>query len=249
MTNTPTTAQGAVEPNDLDGLEDPVARDRYEALQPLMSLMTGDEKHSFSATSTLDVLRVLYDRVLRVTPETADLPERDRFLLSKGHGPMAYYAVLAAKGFIPPSMLRTFAQYDSPLGMHPDRNLVPGVEIASGSLGHGLPLAVGLGLGMRARQLEDARVFALVGDAEFDEGSNQEAVVLAAREALDALTVVVVDNDSSSREWPGGIAARFEVEGWSAVTVNGRDHEEIEAALTLEHDGRPHAVIARVEAK
>ncbi len=225
------------------------ALDRYENLAGLMSLMTGDEKHSFAATSTLDVLWVLYDRVLRVTPEAVDLPERDRFLLSKGHGPMAYYAVLAAKGFVAPSVLETFGQYDSPLGMHPDRNLVPGVEIASGSLGHGLPLGVGLAMGLRARRLGEPRVFCLVGDAESDEGSNQEAIVLAGRESLEAVTAIVVDNQSSSRGWPGGLAARFEVEGWSAVTVDGRDHEEIESALTLEHAGRPHAVVARVEPK
>lgn len=228
---------------------DMTALDRYENLAGLMSLMTGDEKHSFAATSTLDVLWVLYDRVLRVTPEAVDLPERDRFLLSKGHGPMAYYAVLAAKGFVAPSVLETFGQYDSPLGMHPDRNLVPGVEIASGSLGHGLPLGVGLAMGLRARRLGEPRVFCLVGDAESDEGSNQEAIVLAGRESLEAVTAIVVDNQSSSRGWPGGLAARFEVEGWSAVTVDGRDHEEIESALTLEHAGRPHAVVARVEPK
>ena len=170
-------------------------------------------------------------------------------MLSKGHGPMAYYAVLAAKGFVAPSVLETFGQYDSPLGMHPDRNLVPGVEIASGSLGHGLPLGVGLAMGLRARGIEEPRVFCLVGDAEFDEGSNQEAIVLAGRESLEAVTAIVVDNQSSSRGWPGGLAARFEVEGWSAVTVDGRDHEEIESALTLEHPGRPHAVVARVEPK
>jgi len=223
--------------------------DSYEHLPGLMSLMTGDEKHSFAATSTLDVLWVLYDRVLRVGPETADLEERDRFLLSKGHGPMAYYAVLAAKGFIPPSVLETFGRYDSPLGMHPDRNLVTGVEIASGSLGHGLPLAIGMALALRARVVSNARLFCLLGDAEFDEGSNHEAISVAARESLDALAAVVIDNQSSSRGWPGGVAARFEVEGWSVATVDGRDHDEIESALVLEHPGRPHAVVARVEPK
>ncbi len=99
----------------------------YERLPRLIALMTGDEKHATSADSTLDVLWVLYDRVLNVTPATADDPDRDRFLLSKGHGPMAYYAVLAAKGFIPIETLATFGLYDSPLGHHPDRMLLPGV--------------------------------------------------------------------------------------------------------------------------
>ena len=113
----------------------------YADLTGLMSLMTGDEKHGPAATSTLDVLWVLYDRVLRVGPDTTEAPDRDRFLLSKGHGPMAYYAVLAAKGFIPVEWLTSFGTFDSPLGYHPDRTLVPGVEIGSGSLGHGLPVA------------------------------------------------------------------------------------------------------------
>src|SRR5881398_2458155 len=118
-------------------------------LPDLMTLMTGDEKHGPSATSTLDVLWVLYDRVLRVDPRRPDDPDRDRFLLSKGHGPMAYYAVLAAKGFIGVDALRTFGRYDSVLGHHPDRNLVAGIEISSGSLGHGLGIAVGMALGLR----------------------------------------------------------------------------------------------------
>src|SRR6185437_5019319 len=101
---------------------------RYEDLRELMTQMNGDEKHTSSATSTLDVLWVLYDRILRVTPSMMDDPHRDRFLLSKGHGPMAYYAMLAAKGFIPTGWLNTFGQLTSPLGHHPDRLLVPGVE-------------------------------------------------------------------------------------------------------------------------
>ena len=98
----------------------------------LLTRLTGDEKHAPSAHSTLDVLWVLYDRVLRVTPATVDDPDRDRFLLSKGHGPAAYYAVLAAKGFIPEDWLDDMASWDSPLGHHPDRLRVPGVEISSG---------------------------------------------------------------------------------------------------------------------
>src|SRR4051812_27799447 len=115
----------------------------YADLPRLMGLMTGDEKHGPAATSTLDALWVLYDRVLRVRPDGTDDPGRDRFLLSKGHGPMAYYAVLAAKGFLPVEWLPGFGSYDSPLGHHPDRVLVPGAEIGSGSLGHGLPIGVG----------------------------------------------------------------------------------------------------------
>src|SRR6266704_2380115 len=112
----------------------------FDDLPELMTRLTGDEKHDWSALSTLDVLWVLYDRVLE---------DDDRFLLSKGHGPTAYYAVLAAKGIIPLELLDGFGAFDSPLGHHPDRKLVPGVEISSGSLGHGLAIAVGRALGGR----------------------------------------------------------------------------------------------------
>ena len=206
----------------------------YEDLPRLMRLMTGDEKHGPAATSTLDVLWVLYDRVLRVRPEHPDDPARDRFLLSKGHGPMAYYAVLAAKGFVPVDWLPGFGSYDSPLGHHPDRVLVPGAEIGSGSLGHGLPIGVGQALGLRAQGLDDPRVWVLIGDAELDEGSNHEAIA---------------DYASASHARPGGIAARFEAAGWSAVTVDGRDHKALHAAFTAPHPGRPHVVVAQVEPK
>jgi transketolase len=223
--------------------------DRYADLEPLMALMTGDEKHGPAATSTLDVLWVLYDRVLDVDPRDPDAPWRDRFLLSKGHGPIAYYAVLAAKGFIDRGVLAGFAGFDSPLGHHPDRTLIPGVEISSGSLGHGLGLGVGLALGLRAQDLNRPRVFVLVGDAELDEGSNHEAIAFAGATGLDNLHAVVIDNASSSLGWSGGVGTRFEREGWSTLTVDGRDHDALEAAFTAPHAGRTHAVVAAVERK
>ncbi|MYZ38832.1 transketolase [Streptomyces sp. SID4917] len=221
----------------------------YQDLTRLLSLMTGDEKHGPAATSTLDALWVLHDRVLRVSPETVDAPERDRFLLSKGHGPMAYYAVLAAKGFLAEELLPGFGSYDSPLGHHPDRTLLPGVEIGSGSLGHGLPLAVGSALGLRAQGLTEPRVWVLIGDAELDEGSNHEAIAYAGPAGLGQLHTLVIDNASASHGRPGGIVSRFEAAGWSAETVDGRDHEAMYAAFTAPHPGRPRAVVARVEPK
>lgn len=221
----------------------------YRDLPALMTRMTGDEKHGTSATSTLDVLWVLYDQVLRVSPDTVDDPARDRFLLSKGHGPMAYYAVLAAKGFVPVEWLDGFGGIGSRLGYHPDRMLVPGVEISSGSLGHGLPLGVGVALGLRAQGFLDSRVYVLVGDAELDEGSNHEAITYAGATGLASLTVAVVDNQSATHGWPGGIGARFAANGWSTATVDGRDHRALRDALTTPLPGRPHAVVAVVEPK
>jgi transketolase len=234
----------------------------FADLPDLMTLMTGDEKHDHAAESTLDVLWVLYDQVLRVSPETADDDDRDRFLLSKGHGPMAYYAVLAAKGFIDPAELRAYGSFSSRLGHHPDRMLITGVEISSGSLGHGLPIGVGVALGLRARgqapadsqaragsqpSADSARVFVLVGDGELDEGSNHEAIAFAGAVGLDRLTVIVVDNSSSAHGWPGGVETRFSREGWSAARVNGRDHAALAAALTVPHPGTPHVVVAVIE--
>ncbi|ORT56580.1 hypothetical protein [Streptomyces sp. CB03238] len=225
------------------------ARADVGELNRLMALMTGDEKHGPAATSTLDALWVLYDRVLRVSPGSVDAPGRDRFLLSKGHGPMAYYAVLAAKGFFAEELLPGFGSYDSPLGHHPDRLLVPGAEIGSGSLGHGLPLVVGSVLGLRAQGLTDPRVWVLIGDAELDEGSNHEAIAYAGPAGLEQLHTLVIDNASATFGRPGGIASRFEVAGWSAETVDGRDHEALYAAFTRPHPGRPRVVVARVESK
>ena len=200
----------------------------YDELPALLTILTGDEKHAPSAYSTLDVLWVLYDRVLQVDPSRVDDPGRDRFVLSKGHGCAGYYAVLAAKGFIPVE------------------TLAPGVEISSGSLGHGLPIAVGMTLALDARAQEGARVVCLIGDGELDEGSNFEAIQLAGRLALGRLTVVAVDNDSATFGWPGGIERRFALEGWSAVRADGRDHDALEHAFGAASGVQPHCVVAEI---
>jgi transketolase len=203
----------------------------YDDLPELLGRLTGDEKHDWSSLSTLDVLWVLYDRVLG---------EGDRFILSKGHGPAAYYAVLAAKGLVPLDALDGFGSFDSRLGYHPDRMRAPGVEFSSGSLGHGLGVATGVALAGR-------RVWCLVGDGELDEGSNWEAVQYAGRVGLGSLTAVVIDNDSAALGWPEGIERRFMLEGWIALRVDGRDHEALEAALRPDLDGRrPRCIVAEV---
>jgi transketolase len=206
----------------------------YDDLPALLTRLTGDEKHDHSSFSTLDVLWVLYDRVLG---------EDDRFLLSKGHGPAAFYAVLAAKGIVPMDELDDFGSFDSPLGYHPDRVLAPGVELSSGSLGHGLGVATGVALTGR-------RVWCLLGDGELDEGSNWEAVQYAGRVGLSSLTAVVVDNASAWHGWPEGIERRFMLEGWAALRVDGRDHEQLEAALQPDPDAtRPRCVVAEVKTR
>ncbi len=224
----------------------PGRSDAVALLTPLLRRLTGDEKHEASGHSTLDVIWVMYDRVLRIDPARPDAPDRDRFLVSKGHGPHAYYAVLAAKGFFPVDWLDDLAGPDSRLGHHPDRTLVTGVEISSGSLGHGLCLGVGTALGLRARGLTRPDVYVLLGDGELDEGSNHEAIAYAGATGLDNRTAVVVDNRSATHGWPGGITTRCIAHGWTATTVDARDHDAVEAAVRWRFDGRPHVVVAEV---
>ena len=132
-----------------------------DEVRRLMAHATGDEKHDESSTSTLDALAVLYDSVLRVDPADPSWPDRDRFILSKGHGPMAYYAILAHLGFFPRSVARRLHDWGGKLGSHPDRALVPGVEASTGSLGHGLPMSIGVALALRAAGRTEPRVVVL----------------------------------------------------------------------------------------
>ena len=176
-------------------------------IRQLMNMTRGDEKHGSSTNSTLDVLWVLYDRILRYDPHNPRSEDRDRFVLSKGHGCVAYYAILADKGFFPPSMLPTFMKWDSILGTHPDRSQVPGVEASTGSLGHGFPMAVGMAMALRIKQ-NPARMFVLIGDGECNEGTIWEAALLAGNQHLSRLTCILVNNHSSSQDL-GDPAAKF----------------------------------------
>ena len=221
----------------------------YDGLPGLIALMTGDDKHDQASHSTLDVLWVLYDRVLRVTPQTITDDARDRFLLSKGHGPMAYYAVLAAKGFVDPGELPGSGRLAGFLACTRTTCWFPGPRYPAAPSGTGCRWRSASRWGCGPAGQTRARVFVLAGDGELDEGSNHEAMAVAARLRLDALHVVVVDNASSTYGWPGGVQARFAVEGWSVLQASGRDHDALEAALTAPHPGRPHLVTAVVEPK
>lgn len=215
-----------------------------EQLKNLMNLATGDEKHEPSAYSTLNVLSVLYDRVLNYDAANPQSENRDRFILSKGHGPLVLYAILAQKGFFPPSELNKFLTWDGILGGHPDRRRVPGIEASTGSLGHGLPMAIGVALGLRAKKI-NRRVYVLIGDGEANEGSIWEAALLAGDIALSNLTTILIDNRSSSRDL-ADIPAKFETFGWDARIVDGRDEAAIEEALVSPAADRPSLVVAEV---
>lgn len=213
-------------------------------IQSLITLATGDEKHDASAFSTLDILWVLYDQILHFDPANPKSPDRDRFILSKGHGPLALYAILADKGFFPTQALTTFAKAGSFLGTHPDRLLVPGVELSTGSLGHGLPVAVGVALALQAKK-SSRQVYVLIGDGESSEGSIWEAILLAGNLQLSNLTCILINNYSSSRNL-GDPAAKFAAFNWATHTISGRDHSQIYNALVQKDPTRPTAIIAQL---
>jgi transketolase len=221
-----------------------LAVDGLGPIRQLMAAASGDEKHDPSAHSTLDVLWVLYDRILRFDATDPRSEDRDRFIVSKGHGPQALYAVLAAKGFFPADELPRFMTWTGILGGHPDRNQVPGIEASTGSLGHGFPMAVGVALALRAKGI-DRRTFVLVGDGEANEGSVWEAVLLAGSLELPNLTCILVNNHSSTRPL-GDVAAKFSMFGWAAATVNGRDHNALETAIRVTDPTRPSVVVAEI---
>jgi transketolase len=155
------------------------------------------EGHVASALSIVDALYVLY-KYIRHNPEIPYWPARDFVILSKGHGCLALYAVLAFNGYFPPEKLSTFCKFRSILGGHPDRHKIPGVEACTGSLGHGLPIAVGIAKALKIQRRTN-RVYCIVGDGELNEGSNWEALLIAEQHKLDNLTILVDHNHSNDR--------------------------------------------------
>ena len=202
------------------------------------------EGHIPSALSILDILWVLYDRILQYDTSDPRGQMRDRFILSKGHASLALYAILAKKGFFPRLELESFGKYDSLLGGHPDRNKIPGVEASTGSLGHGFPISLGMALGLRIRKI-DSKVFVLIGDGEANEGSVWESALLASHHNLSKLCCIVDYNHSTDRALKvGDMVAKFKAFGWESFSINGHDHAEIYSALSRPHDSAPLAVVA-----
>ena len=203
-----------------------------------------NEGHIPAAFSILDLLWVLYDRVLNITPKKIADPNRNRFILSKGHASIGLYIILAEKGFINPKTLKNFGTFNSYLGGHPDRTRVPGVEASTGSLGHGLPMAVGLALGAKIKK-KPSKVYVIVGDGECNEGTIWESAMLAVHHKLNNLYCIVDHNHSGDQALnPGNMRKKFESFGWHAVSINGHDHKEIYRALTQKSADKPMAIIA-----
>jgi transketolase len=166
-------------------------------LQIMRMLIAGKRGHLASALSLVEILRVLYDHVLRYRPSDPSWEGRDRMILSKGHGCMALYAILADKGFFPEKHLWEFCKPEGILGGHPEFGRIPGVEASTGALGHGLSFGVGMALALRSRP-ESGRVFVVNSDGECDEGSTWEAALSASKHKLDNLTVIMDCNHMQS---------------------------------------------------
>ena len=192
--------------------------------------------HIASAFSVVEILRVLYDEVLRYDAANPKWPGRDRFILSKGHGCLALYVLLAEKGFFPRSELQLFCKSEGILGGHPEHGKVPGVEFSTGSLGHGLPVGVGMAVAAK-RDGNSHRVFAVLGDGESNEGSVWEAALSAAKHKLDNLTVMV---DYNKQQSYGTTSEVLELEpfgdkwrafGFAVKEVDGHDINQLRGVL------------------
>jgi len=211
----------------------------------------GRTPHLGSSLSCTDILAVAYFASLRLDPANPSDPARDRFILSKGHAAPALYAALAERGFFPLADLDRFNADGGVLAEHPPPNIVPGVEAATGSLGHGLPIGVGMALAGRLQQ-RDFRVFVVLSDGECNEGSVWEAAMFAAGQRLDRIIAIVDYNrwQATGRSEEimalAPLAKKWEAFGWTAHDVDGHDHGALRELLRRVPDGsgRPVAVIA-----
>ena len=208
---------------------------------------------SFSggALSCADLITVLFQSFIRFDANHSDSPERDMFLLSKGHCSSALYAALSSIGMIPDEFLKEYGEDGSTLCIHPKRGSYPGVEISSGSLGHGLALGTGSALAARIIGC-DARVFVMLGDGECNEGSVWENAAFASRQKLNNLIVIVDRNhlqgcgrDEEILNY-GDLGEKFKAFGFNTICINGHDYGQIEGALetAVNFGDRPTAIIA-----
>lgn len=233
---------------------DPVrlARKANQIRQDLLNMIyTAKTGHTGSSLSSADIMTVLFYDVLRLDPERPDWPDRDRFILSKGHAVEGYYCILADLGFFPKDELKTFSRFGSRLIGHPN-NKVPGVEMNTGALGHGLSISVGMAIAARKLR-KDYRVFTLMGDGEQAEGSVWEAAMAAAHYRLDNLVAILDRNrlqisgcteDVMSLE---PLDEKWRSFGWSVVPVDGHDHAALARVLhsTPVQAGKPTLILAR----
>ena len=232
------------------------AQARAEIVKAIATAQAG---HLGGPLSAIDVVCALYFRVMRVRPESPDWPDRDRFILSKGHSSIALYAALALRGYLPVSELETFDALDSRLQGHPDMTALPGLDMSTGSLGLGFSAAVGMALGAKLSR-RDFTTYVMLGDGECNEGSVWEGAHVAQRNRLDNLVAIVdynelqqtgwIDPDSGKRMAPYSgtdLADRWRAFGWRVIEIDGHDMAEIVAALesTATREGSPILILAR----
>jgi transketolase len=217
--------------------------------------------HLGGPLSAAEILAALYFRVARIRPQEPDWPERDRIVLSKGHSSVGLYAAMALRGYFPVAELATFDAIHSRLQGHPDMNLLPGLDMSTGSLGMGISAGVGMALGARLTG-RDCRTFVILGDGECQEGQVWEAAFVAARYGLDNLIAIVDHNGLQQFGWlaeaapervpqppegPGELVAKWSAFGWRVLEMDGHDMAQVVATLEAasDGDGRPTAVVAR----
>ncbi|WP_332701485.1 transketolase [Devosia sp.] len=231
-----------MQPNDLERIARQIRR------RDLQAVVEAGAGHIGGEMSAIDILTALYFHVLRIWPEEPRHPDRDRFVLSKGHTACALYVTLAKRGFLPEEEISTFLQPHSRLNGHPNCNKVPGVETNTGPLGHGLPVSVGMA--KAARILGAAyHTYVMTGDGEMQEGSNWEAISSAAQFGLNNLTLIIDHNrfqQGASLSDTNNLApfrSKLEAFGWEVTEINGNEMSEIVPALQHRAD-RPHGIIA-----
>ena len=245
----------SVQDADLVRLEDVARRIRVGVIRAVNQAKAG---HLGGPLSAADILAALYFHVMRVRPDEPDWPDRDRFVLSKGHSSIGLYATLALRGYFPVEELLTFDTFGSRLQGHPDMTRLPGLDMSTGSLGMGISAGVGIALGCRLAG-RDARTFVMLGDGECQEGEVWEAAFVAPRYRLDNL-IVIVDHNKLQQygwagegpdgrlppAWPGELVAKWSAFGWRVLEVDGHDMGAVVRVLeeATVGDGRPVAIIA-----
>ncbi|KHD90001.1 MAG: transketolase [Bdellovibrio sp. ArHS] len=211
----------------------------------------GGSSHIGSVFSMADIVAVLYGKVLHVNPENPKDPNRDRFILSKGHAGAGVYAALAERGFFSTSVLETHYQDGSILSGHVSHKDIPGVELSTGSLGHGLPVGAGMAYAAKLDKKKH-RVFVLLSDGECDEGSNWEAILFAGHHKLSNLVAIIdynkIQSLASVQETLAlePFASKWQSFGWNVVEVDGHNHQDLETKITenLATTEKPLCVIA-----
>ncbi len=208
--------------------------------------------HIGGGMSALDIMVALYFKYMNIDPANPDNPERDRFVLSKGHSAIGYIPVLAECGFFDKKLLDTFNKFKSPFGMHPDSLKIAGCDASTGSLGHGLPMSVGMAMGAKI-QNKKFYTYCIVGDGELNEGSNWEAAMTAAHHKVDNL-LLFVDRNMHMIDGPveeimsiEPLTDKWRAFGWEVLEINGHDLNEIAKAIDTAHEikGKPVVVIAK----